>query len=51
MLAAYYCFVDLGWPPSRYDALPVREKALVTGFVLHDLKKRQTLQKEGGADG
>ena len=30
MLVSYYCFVNLGWAPSRYDALPSREKQLVT---------------------
>lgn len=24
MLVAYYCFVNLGWAPSRYDSPPVQ---------------------------
>ena len=42
MLVAYYCFVNLGWPPSQYDGLPEREKALVAEFALkamHDQKE------------
>ena len=31
---AYYCFVNFGWPPSRYDSLPYGEKLLVTRFAL-----------------
>ena len=23
-LAAYYCFVNMGWPPSKYESLPYR---------------------------
>ena len=42
MLVAYYCFVNLGWAPSRYDVLPSREKRLVTEFAL----KRTSAQKE-----
>lgn len=37
-LAAYYCFVNLGWPPSQYDNLPYREKLLVTEFALKSMK-------------
>lgn len=45
-LAAYYCFTNLGWPPSRFDALPRREKILVSLFVLKDLEERKKAQKE-----
>ena len=38
MLVAYYCFVNLGWAPSRYDALPSREKRLVTEFALKSMR-------------
>ena len=33
VLVAYYCFDNLSWPPGKYDALPVREKALVRAFL------------------
>jgi len=36
-LTAYYCFVNLGWPPSQYDELPLREKLLVTEFALKSM--------------
>lgn len=37
-LAAYYCFVNLGWPPSQYDGLPYREKLVVTEFALKSMR-------------
>lgn len=40
VLTAYYCFVNLGWPPSRYEALPLRERALIRAFVRRDLESR-----------
>lgn len=36
----YYCFVNLGWTPGRYDALPEREKALVRQFAIHAMEKK-----------
>jgi hypothetical protein len=45
-VAAYYCFVNLGWPPSRYDSLPYREKRLVTEFVLKSIKDNEKQKKE-----
>ena len=45
-LAAYYCFVNLGWPPSQYDALPTREKLLVTQFALKSMEdQRKEIEK------
>ena len=44
-LAAYYCFVNLGWSPSQYDDLPFREKLLVTEFVLHSIEQNKRLQE------
>lgn len=41
MLVAYYCFVNLGWAPSRYDALPSREKQLVTEFALKSMRDQK----------
>ena len=41
MLAAYYCFVNLGWPPSKFNDLPYYEKRLVILFVLRELISRK----------
>lgn len=35
---AYYCFVNLGWPPSKYDGLQEREKLLVAEFALKSMR-------------
>ena len=35
---AYYCFVNLGWPPSKYADLPYRERVLIAE-VLEELKE------------
>lgn len=40
-LTAYYCFVNLGWPPSKFDELPHQEKLMVTAFALRDMKARK----------
>ena len=40
MLAAYYCFVNLGWPPSQYEALPYRERCLIVQFIQKEMKSR-----------
>lgn len=42
-LTAYYCFVNLGWPPSQYDVLPYREKLLVTEFALKSMRDNKEL--------
>lgn len=42
-MTAYYCFVNLGWPPSQYDELPYREKLLVTEFALKSMKDNKEL--------
>ena len=44
MLVAYYCFVNPGWAPSRYDALPSREKQLVTEFALKSMRDQKEAQ-------
>lgn len=41
VMAAYYCFVNHGWPPSQYINLPFFERALVKEFILKDLKTRE----------
>lgn len=49
MLAAYYCFVHLGWPPSRYANLPYGERYLVTLFVLRALVTQKRAEDEAKA--
>ena len=38
---AYYCFVNLGWPPSKYEALSFRERALVAEFAAKEIRSRE----------
>ena len=40
-MVAYYCFVNLGWPPSKYAALPYRERILVALFAEREIKSRE----------
>lgn len=44
-LTAYYCFVNLGWPPSKYDSLPFGEKQLVSAFAMRDMVNREEERK------
>lgn len=44
-LVAYYCFVNLGWPPSQYDGLPFREKLLVSEFALKSMRDQKEAQE------
>lgn len=44
-MIAYYCFVNLGWPPSKYAALPYRERLLIAEFVDREIKARKKAQK------
>lgn len=44
-MVAYYCFVNLGWPPSKYAALPYRERLLISEFVDREIKARKKAQK------
>lgn len=39
-MIAYYCFVNLGWPPSKYAKLPYRERVLVAQFVKREIDSR-----------
>ena len=52
-MAAYYCFINLGWPPSQYENLPYDERRLVTLFVLRELisRKREEDEAEAKAKG
>ena len=43
-MIAYYCFVNLGWAPSKYVEMPFRERSLIAEFVLRDTKQRKEQQ-------
>lgn len=45
-MVAYYCFVNLGWPPSKYNNLPPEEKALVMVFALRSMDEAKKLKDE-----
>ena len=47
-MTAYYCFVNFGWPPQQYEALPLRERVLVKLFVVEDLKHRKKIAESSG---
>lgn len=40
-MAAYYCFINLGWPPSKYERLPYRERCLIAQFIQKEIKSRE----------
>lgn len=40
-MAAYYCFVNLGWPPSKYEQLPFRERVLIVEFIKREIESRK----------
>ena len=44
-MVAYYCFVNLGWPPSKYAALPYRARLLIAEFVDREITARKKAQK------
>lgn len=35
---AYYLYAQHGWPPSKFFALPERERAIVTQFAARESK-------------
>ena len=39
-MVAYYCFVNLGWPPSRYADVPYRERLPVAAVVRQEMASR-----------
>lgn len=43
---AYYCFVNLGWPPSKYDNMLPREKLLVTAFAVKAMNDQKEAQEK-----
>lgn len=44
-MVAYYCFINLGWPPHKYSKLPFRERSLIAEFVARELARREKEQK------
>ena len=44
-MAAYYCFVNHGWPPSKYEALPYRERVLVSVMIEKEMRSRKNIEK------
>lgn len=45
-MAAYYCFVNLGWPPSKYANMDFLERALIGEFINRDIRERKKEQDE-----
>nr|DAG69947.1 MAG TPA: hypothetical protein [Caudoviricetes sp.] len=45
---AYYCFENWGWPPSKYLALPVRERILVAEFCRRSAQNQMKLKAKAG---
>ena len=43
---AYYCFVNLGWPPSKYAQLPYRERLLISAFIQKEISARREAQQK-----
>ena len=41
MLAAYCLLIDHGWPLSKYEALPIREREVTKALVLKNLEARK----------
>ena len=48
MLVAYYCFVNFGWPPSKYETLQAPERALVKAFALRSMDERKKIEETAG---
>lgn len=46
MAVAYYCFVNFGWPPSRFNELKEQEKKLVTAFAVKAMESNKKAQEE-----
>ena len=44
-MAAYYCFVNLGWAPSKYARLPLRERVLISRFIQKEIESREKAGK------
>lgn len=45
-MVAYYCFVNLGWPPSKYAKMKFSERALIAEFVNRDIRQRKEEQEK-----
>ena len=40
-VTAQYCFNNHGWAPSKFAALPFRERLLIAEFMLREIKSRE----------
>ncbi len=45
-LVAFHLLAEHGWPLSRYDTLPQREKRLTNEMVLLELDQRKKREEE-----
>lgn len=45
-LVAFHLLAEHGWPLSRYDTLPQREKRLTNEMVLLELSERKKQEME-----
>lgn len=48
-VAAYYCFVNFGWPPGEILKYSHREKILILEFIQKDSEARKKAEKEAMA--
>lgn len=46
-MIAYYCFINLGWPPSKYEKLPYEERVLIAAMVNKEMASRPKAKNEG----
>ncbi len=46
MLAAYSLLIDHGWPISKYESLPVREREVTKALVLKHLEAEKKAMDE-----
>ena len=46
LLAAYFLLVTFGWPLSKYDALPVRERELTKALALKYMEANKKAMEE-----
>ena len=46
MFAAYFCFINFGITPRKYDAMDVREKLALIGFIEVYQRAQEDAQKK-----
>lgn len=46
-MIAYYCFVNLGWPPSKYAGAPYRDAFCCQSLSTGKLKPAKNSKSEG----